>query len=396
MLQLLQIVQDVQVAEDVRRDKVYHMILRKMKPEEHGLTRELWEKIFMDDSKKFLDYYYKNKTKNNEIYVIETDGEIRSMLQLNPYHLIVGKKEVPGRYIVAVATDSFYRGKGYMTELLKKSMRDMYAQKIPFAHLMPANEKIYYPHDFRFVYAEEKWKILGVDKAARMKDFLARRPENGVTYRLAEEEDCKLIAEFAQGILKNTHNVFAKRDWLYYENVLCEQYSMNGGILIAEKAGVILGMLLFEEEGKLTVREPLFAKDQENIFGAIGLHLEIEEEKPRIMARLLNVEELLSCMKCNGDLSLSFVLVDPIIRENNKLFIIKGNSERIVVRTKPWMRGKYEGVQKISIDALTSIVFGYKSLAKIAEEEQEIFSGEFQNAVSKLEPLNKIFLNEVV
>ena len=90
------------------------MLLRKMKPEEHPLTRPLWEKIFTEDSNDFLDYYYNNKTKNNEIYVIETDGEIRSMLQLNPYHLVAGTKEVPGRYIVAVATDSFYRGKGFL------------------------------------------------------------------------------------------------------------------------------------------------------------------------------------------------------------------------------------------------------------------------------------------
>ena len=46
------------------------MLLRKMKPEEHSLTRPLWEKVFMEDSKEFLDYYYSNKTKHNEIYYV--------------------------------------------------------------------------------------------------------------------------------------------------------------------------------------------------------------------------------------------------------------------------------------------------------------------------------------
>ena len=372
------------------------MLLRKMKPEEHSLTRPLWEKVFMEDSKEFLDYYYSNKTKHNEIYVIETDGEIRSMLQLNPYQLVVGTKEVPGRYVVAVATDSFYRGKGYMTALLTKAARDMYVQKIPFAYLMPASEKIYYPHDYRFVYAEDKWKIAGITDDTRMKELICGCQKGKVCLRLAGSEDSKHLASFVQQNLEENYQVFVKRDWLYYENILREQKSMNGGILIAESAGEIRGVLLFEEEEKLTVREPVFAKGSETIFEAAGIRLEKEETKPRIMARLLNVEELFSCMRCKSEMNLTFALFDPVIRENNKLFIIKGNSERMVVRTKPWMKGRYEEVQKISIDALTSIVFGYKSLEKIQQEEPEVFSEEFKEEISKLEPLNQIFLNEIV
>lgn len=50
-------------------------ILKKLKPEERGLTRTLWEQVFTEDTKEFLDYYYTEKTKNNEIYVIETDHD---------------------------------------------------------------------------------------------------------------------------------------------------------------------------------------------------------------------------------------------------------------------------------------------------------------------------------
>ena len=55
-------------------------ILKKLKPEERGLTRTLWEQVFTEDTKEFLDYYYTEKTKNNEIYVIETDHDIRAMV----------------------------------------------------------------------------------------------------------------------------------------------------------------------------------------------------------------------------------------------------------------------------------------------------------------------------
>ena len=45
-----------------------------------------------EDTKEFLDYYYTEKTKNNEIYVIETDHDIRAMMQLNPYVIQIGGK----------------------------------------------------------------------------------------------------------------------------------------------------------------------------------------------------------------------------------------------------------------------------------------------------------------
>ena len=76
------------------RRKSKMKILKKLKPEERGLTRTLWEQVFTEDTKEFLDYYYTEKTKNNEIYVIETDHDIRAMMQLNPYVIQMGKKAV--------------------------------------------------------------------------------------------------------------------------------------------------------------------------------------------------------------------------------------------------------------------------------------------------------------
>ena len=67
------------------------MELRRLEEQEHQKTRKLWEEVFSDDTRAFLDYYYFIKTKENEIWVIEEDGEIQSMLQLNPYQLQVAE-----------------------------------------------------------------------------------------------------------------------------------------------------------------------------------------------------------------------------------------------------------------------------------------------------------------
>ena len=68
------------------------MKLRKLERQEHGKTRKLWEDIFAEDTQEFLDYYYTEKTAENEIYVIEEDDKIVSILHLNPYQMRVEDK----------------------------------------------------------------------------------------------------------------------------------------------------------------------------------------------------------------------------------------------------------------------------------------------------------------
>ena len=69
-------------------------VIRYLPDEEKNRTRALWERIFAEDSERFLDYYYHIKTADNEILVLERDGEILSMLQLNPYRLQLGAAQV--------------------------------------------------------------------------------------------------------------------------------------------------------------------------------------------------------------------------------------------------------------------------------------------------------------
>lgn len=384
------------------------MMLRRLKQGENLLTRPLWERVFEEDTEAFVEYYYTEKIKDNDIYVIETDGAIRSMLHLNPYTLHVGQKEQASRYIVGVATDILCRGQGYMTELLKKSMRDMYTAQIPFTFLMPASEKIYYPHHFRFIYAADQWEasvaLADQFEQAINADLLltnamkaSERAGGKTELRRAEAVDCKRMSEFAEYLLQDTCQVYAKRDRRYYERLLKEQLSQKGGIMIAEEDDSVKGMFLYEEEGGFSVREPLTAPGYESVFEELGISLSKKpKRRPVIMARLLHVETLLSCMVCWEEMNVKFWLVDPLIQENNKLFMIKGNCEYLVVRTKAAAVKPEDDVQLISISALASILFGYKSLEAIEKEEQETFSDEFKREMRKLVPLQNVFLNEIV
>ena len=367
------------------------MIIRKLKIQEHECTRELWGKIFHEDGPEFLDYYYNNIASNNEIYVVEMDGDIRSMLHLNPYMCKVGKREMPISYIVGVATDPGYRKRGQMKELLRKAVRDMYHKNMPFTFLMPAAQAIYYPHGFRFIYNQDQWEVVCEEAKTVTAEEICKNSEGcKVIIRKANSKDCKKMAAFAEEQLSQTMHVYTSRDWEYYDRMLKEQESQKGGILLAEKDGEICGMVLYDEWEGFNVREPLGS------FEGTGLYMCVKKKKPMIMARVLHVETLLSSLRCEDDLDIQFQLVDPIIRENNKVFFVKGNADGIVVRTKPVISGKKQDIQLISADALTSILFGYKELEKIEEEEKEYFSEEFKEQIRKIKTLNPVFINEIV
>lgn len=132
------------------------MKLKSLTAEEKKLSRALYEEVFSEDSESFVDYYYTEKTEDNQIYVIEEAGEIRAMLHLNPYKLLVNGSEKDANYIVAVATQQSYRKRGYMAALLKNALNEMYHNGETFTFLMPASENIYLPFDFRTVYEQER------------------------------------------------------------------------------------------------------------------------------------------------------------------------------------------------------------------------------------------------
>lgn len=405
------------------------MQLRKLNVSEHAQTRPLWEEVFPEDTKAFLDYYYFIKTRENEIYVIEEDEEIRSMLQLNPYLLQVEERQFPCHYIIAVATQAAYRKRGYMGALLRRSMQDMYARKEPFTFLMPAAEAIYTPYDFRFVYSqtqlkkerfvnEEEYDIVQSDLiAAEWKDVSG---ETEIEFADAGLGDAAELADFFQEYFAPKYQVCAVHDEKYYQTMIFEQMSENGGVKIMRQAccevhggkGQIVGCFAYaRDEGAAEIREPLYLDDFETAFyraaellyeevnGPVKIYAgpdEAEAEKvPVIMVRILHLETLLAAMKVReGEiLDCSFAAVDPIISQNSRIWRLRGGEKDSCIRVCE----TEDSQGLLTISALASFLFGYKSLEEIAaEDEYVVISDKLKEELEKIELLERVFLNEVV
>lgn len=340
------------------------MEIRKLDVTEHGKTRLLYEEVFKEDSRGFVDYYYSEKTKDNQIYVMEEDEEIQAMLHLNPYELMVNGSKKDVDYIVAVATRESYRKRGYMGELLRRALRDMYASGRSFTFLMPAAEAIYTPYDFRTVYVQER-------KLCPQKEPGTLALEDGRVCRIspAEETDMEELADAANQKLSSDYQVYACRSGAYYRR-LKKEYASDGARL-----------MIYREGENIADCRPWIPEEQP------------EETPPKIMARIVDVRRILMSVRLKSLAAVCFQIIDPIIEENNRCVVITGTefSGVMLMDSKP---ENSEG--RVTISALTELLFGAKTVEEVCTEEGVNMTERMKEEMHKIIPLSKIYLNEVV
>jgi len=358
------------------------MEIRKLEPKEHENTRNLYEEIFQEDSAAFVDYYYSEKTKDNQIYVVEEDGRIQAMLHLNPYTLMVNGVEKNAHYIVAVATRKEYRKRGYMAALIRQALRDMYLAGESFTYLMPAAESIYLPHGFCTVYEQERREVYALTESggdSRYKEFghgkgNVEGTDAICTVCTVKEEDCEELAVAAEKYLAENYDVYVKRDEAYYRRFLKECKSDNGKLMFCRDNGKIIdSWVLYGQENERTKEEYV--------------------EKPKIMVRILNVQKMLMSVSLKRLIAACFTITDPLIEENNCCVVITG-TEFSGVMLMEGARKNSEGI--ITVDALASLLFGAKSVEDICREEGVEMTERLKEELGKLIPLSKIYLNEEV
>lgn len=291
------------------------MNIRLLAPSEHVRTRKLYEQVFSEDTKEFVDYYYDHVTDHNQIWIMEDEEkqEIVSMLHLNPYQIHLGTKVCETNYIVAVATRESDRGQGNMRALLKASLNQMYEQQIPFTYLMPAAEAIYTPYDFVTVAGQEHYTYTGQMIGMEFEEVV-----RGSVQEYATEEDCEELAIFANQQLRKEYDVYTLRTEVYFKQILQELECQNGGIVLVKAEGELLGYFLVTNEDEVMIREPIFAKTYD-------LPLSIKEE-PKIMVRIVHVESMLRHMLSKIDADVLLEIYDPILSENTGVYQVKSKS----------------------------------------------------------------------
>ena len=275
-------------------------------------TRVLWEEVFTQDRKQFVDYYYSHKAEKNICFVIKEQNEIVSMVHLTPYDMCVKRKNEMSEqaedapidtfstfYVVGVATRENYRHRGYMTALLERAFSYMEKEKVPFTFLMPANPAIYEPFGFRYIYER-------TDYVFSPNGFPTNDVQMGVSgeWKLtkAEEKDCGQLAVFYMEQLSKRYDFFLKRDADYFRTLCKELESENGCIYLLYAKGELAGYFTHACEEEEFVQEVLMKADCERAWVVTeekrGLLVRKSKKLPIIMGKCLgNGTELVPGLK---------------------------------------------------------------------------------------------------
>ena len=319
---------------------------------ENQRARKLYEEIFDEDSPAFVDYYFRVKAAENEIFVVENEKqEILATLHLNPYEMMFCGEKVKTNYIVAVATRADCRHQGMMRSLLQASLQEMYRREETFTWLMPAAEAIYRPFGFRFIYEKNKMTVTAdVLRRAETDENWQIHSDQEVSGDIfceeAKKEDLAELACFAEKQLSKLAEVYAVHDIAYFEQRMQEVGCEGGRLVLIRNENRICGYFLAlkkdREAWEIVVEDAV----QKKAFPAVLHWFGASEEKctftafpqiweqyarsenvPAIMGRLVHLERFVCCLKIKKEQEWKIRLTDSLIPENNGYFIIKTGIE---------------------------------------------------------------------
>lgn len=319
---------------------------------ENQRARKLYEEIFDEDSPAFVDYYFRVKAAENEIFVVENEKqEILATLHLNPYKMMFCGEKAKTNYIVAVATRADCRHQGMMRSLLQASLQEMYRREETFTWLMPAAEAIYRPFGFRFIYEKNKMTVTAdvLQRAETDENWQIHSDQEvsgDIFCEEAKKEDLAELAYFAEKQLSKLAEVYTVHDIAYFEQRMQEVGCEGGSLILIRKEKEICGYFLAlkkdREAWEIVVEDAV----QKKAFPAVLHWFEASEEKciftafpqiweqyaqsenvPAIMGRLVHLERFVCCLKIKKEQEWKIRLTDSLIPENNGYFIIKTGIE---------------------------------------------------------------------
>lgn len=319
---------------------------------ENQRARKLYEEIFDEDSPAFVDYYFRVKAAENEIFVVENEKqEILATLHLNPYEMMFCGERVKTNYIVAVATRADCRHQGMMRSLLQASLQEMYRREETFTWLMPAAEAIYRPFGFRFIYEKNKMTMTAdvLQRAETDENWQIHSDQEvsgDIFCEEAKKEDLAELACFAEKQLSKLAEVYTVHDIAYFEQRMQEVGCEGGSLILIRKEKEICGYFLAlkkdREAWEIVVEDAV----QKKAFPAVLHWFGASEEKctftafpqiweqyaqsenvPAIMGRIVHLERFVCCLKIKKEQEWKIRLTDSLIPENNGYFIIKTGIE---------------------------------------------------------------------
>lgn len=363
-------------------------VLTYLDAEDKDETKHLWHMCFPEDSESFIEYYYKEKTKDNEILVKKDNGLLISMVQYNPYAVKLRGRLWKLDYLVGVATEESRHREGHFRDVFVKMLHDEEAAGKPITYLVPVNPAVYAPMGFTFIGNVASYELTEEAKKTLTRTVCQDTPE-----------DCGRAAVYMEQWLGARYEMYTRRDAAYVSRLIKELASENGTLEFLEQDGRLVGL---DAYWGWEVREHrlLYAEDAYTVKTG---------EKPWNMARLTNIGALLAAFglkqaEQQGEekrmLTLGIRMNDPILEMNNGEFVWtigETGSSLKARKPEPDTCGCTENVSiwlETKPEELVSWLFGCR-------KAEEIWGGQLENKglaeiLAQVDTVNGVYLDEIV
>ncbi|MBL3820393.1 GNAT family N-acetyltransferase [Bacillus sp. BSL6] len=341
---------------------------------------------------------------SHEVYGIMEGNDLAAKLHLIPFHIYIGKEKFKMGGVAGVATYPEYRRSGYVKELLQHSLQTMKKDGYTVSMLHPFAVAFYRKYG---------WELCANLLVCHMtkSDLVMKKQVIGTVKRFNKENHSEEVEKLYETFAERFSGMLVRNEkwWLqavYDDLTLAIYYDEN-----KTAAGYMLYKI---EKSKMTVEEfvPLHNEARNGLWNFICQHdsmiKELEmtvseneqllytlqeprvktEIKPYFMGRIVDVEQFLKQYELNWNNVQQEVILhitDSFAPWNN-VSVRLANYE-ITIIEEPMGKGI-----KLDINALSTILLGYKRPLELNELEVISGSEEEIRAFEKIVPVRDAFI----
>ncbi|MGZ7149016.1 GNAT family N-acetyltransferase [Bacillus sp. BC08] len=342
---------------------------------------------------------------SHEIYGIMEGEDLAAKLHLIPFHIYIGEEKFKMGGVAGVATYPEYRRSGYVKELLQHSLQTMKKNGYTVSMLHPFAVSFYRKYG---------WELCANLLVCQMtkSDLVMKKQVNGTVKRFNKENHPEEVEKLYETYAKSFSGMLVRDEkwWLqavYDDLTLAIYYDEN-----KTAAGYMLYKI---ENSKMTVEEfvPLHNEARNGLWNFICQHdsmiKELEmtisenepllytlqeprvkaEIKPYFMGRIVDVEQFLKQYELswnNVQQEVILHITDSFAPWNN-VSVRLANHEITIMKEETIDKGI-----KLDINALSTIMFGYKRPLQLNELEFISGSEEEIQAFENIVPVRKAFI----
>ncbi|MCH1627002.1 GNAT family N-acetyltransferase [Ferdinandcohnia quinoae] len=338
-------------------------------------------KILKEDIEKRLE-----NMKNHQIFGVYEEDQLVAKLNLLSLHINIGERILKMGGIAGVATYPEFRRRGYVKEMLTDVLMKMRANGQTVSMLHPFSVSFYRKYG---------WELFSNRLKTSMKkaDLVMHAAAPGTIKRYTENTPVQEVARVYEQYVRGFSGMLVRtEDW--WENVIddlnCAIYfdcdnSLKGYMLysikdskmeveefiaVSSEARSGLWNFICQHDSMIDDLEIITYEKEPLLFSLENQKIK-RELTPYFMVRIVDVEEFLKQYQFYNQARIVLEVTDPHAPWNEKSFSINDNEVTIVDS------GDYPKV-KLSINALSTILFGYKrplelfQIGMITGDEEEI------------------------